>query len=133
MGCSVEGCARKHMARGLCKSHYNGQWERAARQRRAAFGPWCSVAGCTAPSMVRGMCRSHEDRARCLFGVTPCRRHDCDRAARVRGLCRPCYVRVQRGTLAVCIAGCTPKKLYAQGMCQACYKRRYRADQRRAA
>lgn len=50
--CSVEGCGRKAIARGLCGRHYQ-QVRETGR---------CSVDGCSRPSKVRSLCTTHYDR-----------------------------------------------------------------------
>ncbi len=48
--CSVEGCERKHLARGWCSTHY-GQWWKSKRT--------CSIGGCEAPHLAQGWCSAH--------------------------------------------------------------------------
>lgn len=85
--CTVDGCTRKHFARGLCNAHYQRQNRRPAQPRE--FKPratcpqcgkevWkpvktecltckrankaaavCAVDGCTRPAFARGMCSMH--------------------------------------------------------------------------
>lgn len=68
--CSVDGCERKPLAKGLCKAHYE-------RQRRngtpgGAVGPprfyrpvpACSVEGCDRPHKTNGYCGMHYQRWR---------------------------------------------------------------------
>jgi hypothetical protein len=62
--CSIEGCGRKHMARGWCSTHYE-RWRRTGspqddrpvmlmlRDRE------CTVEGCEAPHEGLGYCRKH--------------------------------------------------------------------------
>ena len=47
-GCSVEGCERKHCAKGYCKNHYY-----VFRVER------CTVEGCNRAYAANGMCKTH--------------------------------------------------------------------------
>jgi hypothetical protein len=49
--CSVEGCDRKHQARGFCRTHWN-------QQRRSQM-PACSIEGCTNRQVARELCDTH--------------------------------------------------------------------------
>ena len=49
--CSIEGCSKKHVAKGLCNWHY--QVARDGRQ------PVCSVDGCETPERAKGLCPNH--------------------------------------------------------------------------
>jgi hypothetical protein len=133
MGCAVEGCTRPIHGKGLCHGHHSTAQQRALLAHRAVYGPWCSVAGCTQPVISMGLCRNHKSKHRRQFGTTPCRTNGCTLPVVSKGLCLSCYRKTRRGTLAVCVNGCTPKKLYSQGMCQACYKRGWRRAQKEAA
>lgn len=60
MGCSVEGCPGKHLARGWCRKHYeanrrNGDPLIGIRQKP---GP-CSEDDCEEPTVGMGLCRRH--------------------------------------------------------------------------
>lgn len=59
--CSVEGCGRKHQAKGFCKIHYNHwfRYGRAERVRYRNIGSTCAVDGCDKPSKVKGYCTTH--------------------------------------------------------------------------
>lgn len=52
--CEVDGCSRKHWARGLCNAHYQRQ--------RIASNPPCSVEGCEINSKSLGLCNAHHMR-----------------------------------------------------------------------
>lgn len=68
--CTVEGCERKHKARGFCRVHYS-RWRNhgdplggRARQwgrRSPAMGP-CVVVGCERQHSARGFCAAHYKR-----------------------------------------------------------------------
>ncbi|WP_327335860.1 HNH endonuclease [Streptomyces sp. NBC_01324] len=49
--CSTSGCAKKHVAKGLCSWHY-------ALTRRQDLAP-CSVDGCAESEHAKGMCANH--------------------------------------------------------------------------
>jgi HNH endonuclease len=49
--CSVKGCGRKFLSKGLCSLHYE--------RRRRKLAPKCNVGGCLNQSSHRGMCGKH--------------------------------------------------------------------------
>lgn len=60
--CSIEGCERRHLAKGYCGKHYqrmvahgSPDAEVQARER----GRTCSIDGCDQPHSGRGYCNSH--------------------------------------------------------------------------
>lgn len=62
--CSVEGCHRKHIARGLCHTHY-GRWRRQRDISDPEFvnkGKICSIEGCESDAKEHGMCFKHARR-----------------------------------------------------------------------
>jgi len=50
--CTVEGCARPTLAKGLCESHYG-------KQHYANRGE-CEAPGCSSKSMTQGFCTKHK-------------------------------------------------------------------------
>lgn len=63
--CSIEGCAKLHHARGLCKAHC----QRAARHRelpplQRPIRGGCTVAKCDKAHKAGGLCRTHYSRLR---------------------------------------------------------------------
>ena len=79
--CTVPGCERPHLGRGLCQHHYDKQ--RAGR---------CSHPECTAPAGrgQRGCCPAHSG------GTGPCTVDGCTSPAHCRHLCRIHYQRLLR-------------------------------------
>ena len=63
--CSVEGCGKRHVARGWCRTHYS-QWKRSDASKdlpdRYRHGPICSVEDCDQPHRGKGFCRLHYER-----------------------------------------------------------------------
>ena len=52
--CSVEGCGRPHVARGLCRNHYQNA------KARGAFGHnVCAIEWCHNAAIHQGLCRNH--------------------------------------------------------------------------
>lgn len=54
--CSIEGCLKQSVAKGLCKNHYN--------QKLGGYNPRkprgiCSIKNCNKPHYSKGLCRSH--------------------------------------------------------------------------
>ena len=59
--CSVEGCERKHYAKGFCRTHY-ARMSRGAPldrpiQRHGGPVKFCSVEGCDRGNRAKGFCR----------------------------------------------------------------------------
>ena len=57
MACTFEPCDRPVLARGMCRRHYQRQYQRPDQ-------PPCSVADCDRPNVARGLCRRHYDENR---------------------------------------------------------------------
>lgn len=113
--CSVEGCERKHSAKGYCATHY-ARYQRGValdvpiRVIDGARG--CSVVGCTRKHSAKGLCHAH--RCRDLIGAdlnTPfrtdydrieCSVHGCQRRGakwgKSVGYCVMHYNRLELGT-----------------------------------
>jgi len=56
--CKVEGCDRKHSAKGYCKKHYN-QIERFGETRPDYVPMKCKVDGCDKKHHAKGYCGKH--------------------------------------------------------------------------
>lgn len=98
--CTIEGCGRKHEARGLCGKHY---------QRLKAspdFGkPGCSVDSCDSLSWSRGWCHAHYQRWQKYGNPTgqpakrqrpECAIEGCSKLNSSRGLCSTHLARLNR-------------------------------------
>jgi hypothetical protein len=65
--CTVDGCDRKHHARGLCGTHYLS-FKRGAttfapiRARERNKPPECTEDGCHEPVKAKGLCKTHYQR-----------------------------------------------------------------------
>jgi hypothetical protein len=70
--CSVEGCARKHEAHGLCRLHYRRQQTNGTTDLIDRSSPVCSVSDCDATAKARGLCDKHYKRMR-VRGTTAAR------------------------------------------------------------
>lgn len=61
--CSVEGCGKKAVGRGLCNNHYHRWWYRqnlvAGSKKRVNDGLVCSIEGCNEPLVSKGWCERH--------------------------------------------------------------------------
>lgn len=107
--CTVEGCARSHHGRGLCKTHYMrqlrtgdpGTAQIVTRPPRQAS---CTVDGCPRLHQARGLCRTHYSRwhrTGDVAAATPpnprvCGVPGCQRRHYGRGMCEAHYRRWQQ-------------------------------------
>ena len=94
--CSEEDCAKKHYARGYCRSHYENA--RVA----GAFGTpkRCAVGDCNSAASYKGWCHKHYQRWKKWgdpeardpkYTTRPCSVEDCEANSFCRGWCRTHY------------------------------------------
>lgn len=95
--CSVDGCEKKVLAKGLCQEHYYrmkryGTFEPFPKRKRGI----CSIEGCGRPHYGRGWCamhwakwRNHGDPLWCRVRKepSPCTVGGCNNPSVARGLC----------------------------------------------
>ncbi len=101
--CTVDGCGRKHKARGLCQTHYD-QLRTAGLVNEAV----CTIEGCERALRCKGLCFMHYGRLR-RFGAVGeaatrfehnhpavCTVEGCEREYVTRGLCHMHWDRLRR-------------------------------------
>lgn len=103
--CSIEGCGKRHAARGLCNAHVHRLYlhgdPQADKPLRGEVPILCTVDGCAEKHVARGWCRKHytqnwkrgNPRRPEKF---PCAIGDCERVAVARELCARHYYRWQK-------------------------------------
>lgn len=72
--CSVEGCTRPFLAKGLCNLHYRRQYTRGnlgGLDVERVRGRRCSVAGCDKKHVARGLCSMHRSRLHHTGAIGP--------------------------------------------------------------
>lgn len=99
--CAIEGCGKRVMARGWCKTHYD-RWNRTGsteleKDRRP---PLCATEGCGRPNESRGYCRKHysaKRRAGEIIVANPqvCSFKGCEKDMMARGLCSSHYRQIR--------------------------------------
>lgn len=88
--CSVEGCEKRHMARGLCNSHY----QRA--HQSGLTGARCSVDECGGWVKGLGLCSRHYQQKK-QSEAGPCVVDGCrEKAGAAKGLCNVHYIRLRK-------------------------------------
>ena len=126
--CSVEGCGKKHFARGYCRMHYNRmtRYGRPERIRNWNPGASCAVDGCEKPVHAGGYCGTHyarvqrhgeagsadliPQRRRGKYEGLTCAVEGCERRPKSRGWCNMHYQRFQYSGDAVGKWGAKPRK-----------------------
>ncbi len=57
--CQVDGCSKKHHARGYCSKHYQRLWKKGLPPLNPKYDKGCQVPGCKADQYTRGYCNRH--------------------------------------------------------------------------
>lgn len=104
--CMVTNCNKLHRCRGYCNKHYmrlltNGTTELLSRPLASKE---CRHPGCNSKKRTAGYCYRHHREIVLKIPSTafnnkepqPCEVDDCDRFARVKGMCTLHYERVRR-------------------------------------
>lgn len=86
--CTIDGCDRQHVARGLCELHYR-RWRRTGSTADPEKPAGCGEEGCTRPHEARGLCRLHYRRLQRAELSPRCTVDDCTRPRySADGLCQ---------------------------------------------
>ena len=104
--CSVDGCDRKHKAKGLCSAHYKRRNKNNMKPVSNRVRGVCSVDSCDLPHSSLGFCKSHAERARRGASLdvplvkqrTSCSVEGCGRKHEAKGFCKLHSDRLKRGT-----------------------------------
>jgi hypothetical protein len=110
--CNVDGCDRKHYARGLCEAHYRRRQRTGVTAASTPVGGAdptrrCFARSCDRPATEGGLCHAHYQRLRHTGEANErqpigrrrndaCRLASCRREAYARQLCRNHYRRLLR-------------------------------------
>lgn len=95
--CDVEGCDKKHHAKGYCWMHYcRFRTHGHPLAGRGFHIEVCTVEGCDEPHTARGICRKHYERKKRTGSLesswrTGCDIPGCDRKHYGRGFCKKHY------------------------------------------
>jgi len=141
--CSVDGCSRKHYARGFCASHYTKWRLEHPTPRNSRAQTVCSVEGCSRSADAKGMCHMHYRRWQKTGNAGPaaplnaapdnprcCSVEECTLPHYCKGYCRSHYAHWRNHghptekperVLAACSAAGCPNRAWSQGMCHAHY------------
>lgn len=110
--CSVDGCGRRHVARGFCDAHYR-RWNRGTDVTTPIGAPGvpggkCSVPGCKRRHAAKGYCHLHYERWKTGTSLTAplraviavgakCSVEWCKRPEQARGYCGKHHRRWRQG------------------------------------
>lgn len=124
--CDVEGCGRKHDARGLCAKHRQREYARAnpevvrataKRSRNRAHGKRCSIEGCDRPHSGKGLCIKHYlKRYAATAHGRAVRRASADREIGFNAELTKTLLLVQSGRCAICRCSFDGKERSVQSM-----------------
>lgn len=111
--CSIEGCPRLAVRKGLCRTHYT--WQRLGKPLDAPIREYsrsstgiCSVPECGEPFLAKDLCSTHYARMKkglpldvplmvVLDHPGTCAMEGCDKPYRQHGLCNGHRIRASRG------------------------------------
>lgn len=91
--CSIDGCERKHYAKGWCQMHWRRVRSHGSTDYPRASKP-CAVSGCESLLVAKGLCSKHYQRQERLGStelvreVRYCSVEGCGRLHHAKGLCR---------------------------------------------
>lgn len=95
--CTIEGCEKSHVARGLCSTHYAAAKYRGEFVTKARDGSQgCAVDECERDHYARGYCNSHYGHLLRHGTPTPVKEETfchCGKTAVSRGMCKSHYMR----------------------------------------
>lgn len=104
--CTIPGCGKKLLARGLCEPHYRKELRGGMPRKKQRYTGECSADGCTEPDHARGLCSTHYGMWRRtgdpnaphqrIGGGRTCTVQDCGERANADGLCSVHYRRQKR-------------------------------------
>jgi hypothetical protein len=114
--CSVQGCGKKAISRGMCGTHYKKDLVKDKKE--------CSVQGCEKKAICKGMCSTHYQQ-NLAKEKGECSVQGCEKNAICKGMCSTHYQkdlekRTDKGECSV--QGCE-KKAIKKGMCGAHYQK----------
>ena len=137
--CSFPGCGRPHLAKGLCRGHYEQHRSKRSLQPlppRRRGDPACSFVGCGNVAVNRGLCQAHANQRRKgqslrplrpFYGTQgPCRFDGCSKPRAAGGFCAGHAAQYYGGRplaplfkpkVGCDFPGCT-KRHFALGHCQ---------------